>query len=82
MAVLNATQLTQIRGYASTSNGRVSYTKPSVNATVQAIEDWWTTNQASLDSAISAAAVANGISLSAGARADLITAWMKVKVNA
>ncbi len=55
MATLSATELAELRqGFA---DGRVvAHTKPQINAVLQAVEDWFEANRASLGAAMEAAA--------------------------
>ena len=52
MAVLTADHLCEIRRSLAREAPIVNYTKSSVNAAVQAIEDWFEANRASLGAAI------------------------------
>lgn len=54
MAVLTPEQLAEMRrGIAADAGiGAINYDKPTVNLALQAIEDWWIANQASLNTAI------------------------------
>lgn len=54
MAVLNTTQLEELRRHLETSGIAVTYTKVQVNAALQAIEDWFEANRTSLSTAINA----------------------------
>jgi len=56
MAILTTDQLVQLRQMAAAEAATVTWTKPQVNAALQAIEDWWEANRASLGTAIEAAA--------------------------
>lgn len=57
MAVLNATQLTELRQACSRSGIAINYTKAQVNAGLQAIEDYFeNTARAGFGQAIEAAA--------------------------
>lgn len=55
MAVLTATQLAEIRRALAAKAAVVNYTKPQANAALQAVEDWFDANQASLSQAINTA---------------------------
>lgn len=54
MAVLTSDQLCDIRRDLAREFAAVGYTKAEVNAALQAIEDWFEANRASLGSAINA----------------------------
>lgn len=55
MAVLTAEQFAEIRKQVSGEETTITYVKNDVNDAIQAIEDWWEANQASLSSAIDTA---------------------------
>ena len=55
MAILNATQLEDIRRHAERVIA-VTYTKAKANAAAQAVEDWFEANRAALRAAMEAAA--------------------------
>lgn len=56
MAVLDSLQLAEVRrAYADRRGPGVDFTKPQVNAAIQAIEDWFEANRATLAAAIDAA---------------------------
>lgn len=56
MAILDSGQLTEVRrAYTDKRAPIVDYTKPQLNAAIQAIEDWFEMNRAGLAVAIDAA---------------------------
>jgi len=56
MAILIADELAELRRSCASERATVDYTKPQINAALQAIEDWFEANRASLGAAIEAAA--------------------------
>jgi hypothetical protein len=56
MAMLSNDQLTELRQAVARESATVPWTKPQINAAVQAIEDWFEANRAALGTAMEAAA--------------------------
>ncbi len=77
MALLSQMELADLRRNVRRSAGDVSWTKPQINAAVQAIEDWFVQNRSSLVTAIN---TATGPFLFTGAQKKaLVGYWMKQK---
>ncbi len=75
MAVLNTAELAELR--QSLAEGKVvSWTKPQINAGLQAIEDWFEANKGNLGSAIEA--VAPG-AFNAARKKELVAYWLRQK---
>lgn len=55
MATLTADQLAEIRRSVSASLVTVNYTKPLINAALQAIEDWYEANKTVASTAVDTA---------------------------
>lgn len=78
MATLTADQLTDLR--QACANGQaipVNYTKPQINAALQAIEDWMEANKASLSQAINTAT--DPFVFTAAQKKELGRYWFKQK---
>ena len=75
MAVLSGLELAELRR-AMATNGTVTWTKPQINAALQAIEDWFEANRASLGAAIEA--VAPGL-YTAPRKKRLVAYWLRQK---
>lgn len=75
MATITPTELAAARRGATADwpNG-ITHTKPQINAALQAIEDWWNANAASLVTAINAATVPLGVTFT-GAQKKIIGKW-------
>jgi hypothetical protein len=56
MAILTPTQLAALRQECARAAQVVTWDRPTVNAALQAIEDWFEANRAALGAAIEAAA--------------------------
>lgn len=56
MAIMTPDELADLRRNCARERATVDYTKPQINAALQAIEDWWEANRAALGAAIEAAA--------------------------
>ena len=84
MAVLNVSQLVKCRNSVErTAKERslsVNYTKPKINAGLQAIEDWFEANRVSLNTAISTATAP--LVLTGAQKVALVKAWLDYKMGA
>lgn len=76
MAILTAEQLAQIRRECA-NEITVDYTKATINAAVQAVEDWWIANQAALSTAINVAT--SPVVLSVAQKRAIGKFWLKQK---
>lgn len=76
MAVLTADQLAELRRENAAVVGTVTYTKPVINAGLQAIEDWFEANRAGLGAAIEAAAPG---AFNAAGKKRLVKFWLRSK---
>jgi hypothetical protein len=78
MAVLTSGELAELRQLASTIKVPVTWDKATVNAALQAIEDWFEANRASLGSAIETAAP--GVFTNTEKK-GLVKYWLRQKFN-
>lgn len=76
MAVLTTSELSALRREVAAEGGAVDYTKPTINAALQAIEDWFEANRANLGAAVEAAAPG---SFNAAAKKRLVKFWLRQK---
>lgn len=72
MATLTGDQLAELRQEAARVVGVVTYTKPVINAALQAVEDWFEANRAALGGAIPGP-------FNAAAKKQLVKFWLKQK---
>ncbi len=77
MAVLSAEELAELRRRVRTSVGNVTWTKPQINAAVQATENWFEANRSSLVSAIDTATSPH--SFTGAQKKALVAYWMLQK---
>ena len=77
MAVLALPALAEIRQEVS-RGVIVTWTKPTINAALQAVEDWFEANRASLGAAIEAAAPA---AFTAAQKKKLVAYWLSYKFS-
>ena len=75
MAILTGDELAELRR-AMAANGTVTWTKPQINAALQAIEDWFEANRVALGAAIEAAAP--GL-YNATRKKRLVAYWLRQK---
>lgn len=78
MAILTATELNRMQRRCE-STMPVTYTKPQINPVVQAVEDWFEANRASLNTALTAAATTAGITLTAAQKKAIVAFYLELK---
>lgn len=77
MAVLTANELVEIRKQVASSLSEVAYNKATINASLQAVEDWFEANRASIASAIDTAA--SPFAFTASQKKKLVAYWLLQK---
>ena len=78
MALLTLTQLAAIRQDFVATLAVINKTKPQINAAIQAIEDWFEANRASLGAAIEAAAPST---FTPAQKLKLVKFWLRSKFD-
>lgn len=82
MAAIPVANLATIRNKIEGSVHSGTITKPKINAIIQAVEDWFETNRASLGAAINVVAQAQiGQNLTAGQMKALVKFWLQSKFD-
>jgi hypothetical protein len=79
MALLPNLVKDEIRQHCAKEAPLVGYTKEAINNGIQAIEDWFETNRASLNTAINTAT--SPVIMSAQTRRHMVMAWLKYKMG-
>lgn len=77
MAVLTPEELADLRRRVRRSVGDVSWTKPQINAALQAIEDWFELNRTLIVAAIDTAS--NPFTFTGPQKKALVAYWMLQK---
>jgi hypothetical protein len=79
MAVFTQQDLQYVRSAVAATGLTVTYTKATLDAATQAVEDWFAANQASLGAAINAAT--SPVVLSVAQKKALVVGWLLAKFN-
>lgn len=79
MAVLSSSQLDRARQEIASESDVVTWRKEHVNNAMQAIEDWWEANQASLSAAIDAAS--SPVSFTVQQKRRIAKQWLHSRFN-
>ncbi len=79
MAVLSQQDLQGVRSAVANAGLTVNYTKATLDAATQAVEDWFNANQASLSSAVNAAT--SPVVLTVAQKKALVVGWLLTKFN-
>jgi hypothetical protein len=79
MAVLTAQQLVEIRKKVAAKHLEVPWTKPTINAALQGIEDWFEGNKGNLSTAINTAS--SPFVFTAAQKKFLIAYWLFQKAR-
>jgi len=77
MPVLSPAQLIEIRRSCSADDTLINFSKAQANLAIQAIEDWFEVNRASLNTAINTATAP--LVLSATVKKRLVAFWLRQK---
>ena len=78
MATLTAAEKDELRQrLARVTDGKVSWTRPQINAVFQAIEDWW--ERPATQAAVAAAIDAAVPGLGAGQKKAVVAVWSRQK---
>jgi hypothetical protein len=80
MAILSSGQLVELRNSCERL-AAVGWTKPQIAAVLQAIEDWFEANRASLVTALNTALAAQGLTLTAAQKRALVVAFFTQKAT-
>lgn len=76
MAILSVKELAELRRACARNVTPVTWTKPQINAALQAIEDWFEANRASLGAAIETAAP---LQFAGPLKKRLVAFWLRQK---
>ena len=77
MAILTDTEKAELRQELARGAATVDYDKPTVNAALQAIEDWFEANRAAIASAINTATTP--FVFTGGQKKRLVAFWLRQK---
>ena len=77
MAVLNSTQLAELRRAMASDQATVNYNKVQINAALQAVEDWFEANRAAINAAINTATAP--LVFTGSQKSALVKYWLRQK---
>jgi hypothetical protein len=79
MAVLTPTQLDKIRQEVCRNVTDVNFTKPQINAAIQAVEDWFEANRPAISTAINTAT--SPLVLTVAQKKQVVAYWLLYKFD-